>query len=108
MILDDIISHKRREVGEAKGKESLEAMRRRVATREAGRFCEVLSAADHVCLIAEVKKASPSRGVLCARGLYVVDARPRGSSTERRTTVSRGAPPRRAVASPSRISPRSL
>lgn len=64
MILDDIIDHKRREVEEARKQNPLAALRKRVASREPGRFAEAISKQGRLCLIAEVKKASPSRGVL--------------------------------------------
>ncbi len=65
MILDDIIDHKRREIQEVKKRNPLAALRERVVPREAGLFAEAISNPDRLCLIAEVKKASPSRGVLC-------------------------------------------
>ena len=66
MILDDIIDHKRGEVSAAKKRNPLTKLRGQVSSREPGRFSEALSAEDRLCLIAEVKKASPSRGVFCA------------------------------------------
>lgn len=64
MILDDIIDQKRREVGRAKERIPLAVLRDRVAPRSSGAFAEAISAEGRICLIAEIKKASPSRGVL--------------------------------------------
>jgi indole-3-glycerol phosphate synthase len=64
LILDDIIDHKRREVNEAKERNPLKALQRRVTAHKPGPFAEAITASDHTCLIAEIKKASPSRGVL--------------------------------------------
>jgi len=66
LILDDIIDHKRRELDEAKKQIPLRELRERVVARTPGTFRKAISAPDRLCLIAEVKKASPSRGVLCA------------------------------------------
>jgi len=66
LILDDIIDHKRREVEESKKRISLATLRERVVPREPGRFAEAIGRPDRLCLIAEIKKASPSRGVLRA------------------------------------------
>ncbi|MBI5117350.1 indole-3-glycerol phosphate synthase TrpC [Candidatus Poribacteria bacterium] len=64
MILDDIIEHKLYEVKEAKRRIPLAALHARVETRDRGRFGSAISKANRTCLIAEIKKASPSRGVL--------------------------------------------
>ncbi len=64
MILDDIIDHKRREVEGAKKRNPLAALRERVAERKAGAFADAIGTPGRLCLIAEVKKASPSRGIL--------------------------------------------
>lgn len=64
MILDDIIEHKLLEVSEAKKRLSMAALRARVEARSQGRFGAAISKANRTCLIAEIKKASPSRGVL--------------------------------------------
>lgn len=66
MILDDIIEHKRREVDEAKRRNPIEKLRARVAPREPGRFRKAVGQPGRLCLIAEIKKASPSRGVIRA------------------------------------------
>ena len=65
MILDDIIEHKRREIGEIKKRNPLPSLQERVTSRKAGEFSSAISAPKRICLIAEIKKASPSRGVLC-------------------------------------------
>ncbi len=64
MILDDIIEQKRREVAQAKERIPLAELRDRVAPRSPGAFAKAISAEGRICLIAEIKKASPSRGVL--------------------------------------------
>lgn len=64
MILDDIIEQKRGEVAQAKRRIPLATVRDRVAPQEPGAFAEAISAEGRICLIAEIKKASPSRGVL--------------------------------------------
>ncbi len=65
MILDDIIDHKRREVSDAKARSSIAQLRDRVSPGKPGRFQNAISRPGRLCLIAEVKKASPSRGVIC-------------------------------------------
>lgn len=64
MILDEIIEHKRHEVSESKKRHSLANLRGSIVARKAGRFAGAIGTADTLSLIAEVKKASPSRGVL--------------------------------------------
>ena len=66
MILDDIIEHKSREVEEARKRDPLSKLQERVLPRKSGRFLEAISKPGCLCLIAELKKASPSRGVICA------------------------------------------
>ncbi len=66
MILDDIIDHKRREVSEAIHRTPLAALKERIVSCSPGMFSTAISATDRACLIAEIKKASPSRGVLRA------------------------------------------
>jgi indole-3-glycerol phosphate synthase len=66
LILDDIIDHKRREVSEANHRTPLAALKERIVSRSSGLFSKAIRATGRVCLIAEIKKASPSRGVLCA------------------------------------------
>jgi indole-3-glycerol phosphate synthase len=65
-ILDSIVSHKRQELEASKRATAPEAMRRLAEVAPAARdFAEAL-AGPGIGLIAEVKKASPSRGVLRA------------------------------------------
>jgi indole-3-glycerol phosphate synthase len=66
LILDDIIAHKRREVEQSKKLLPLAELQRQVTPRKPGDFRRALSAPGRVSLIAEIKKASPSRGVLRA------------------------------------------
>lgn len=66
MILDDIIAHKRSEVSEAKAHIPLEKLRKNIAPHKPETFAKAISVTGRTCLIAEVKKASPSRGLLRA------------------------------------------
>ncbi len=66
MILDDIIDHKRRELSETKQQHPPSSLQKRIASRTPGGFSKALRTPGRVSLIAEIKKASPSRGVLCA------------------------------------------
>jgi indole-3-glycerol phosphate synthase len=66
LILDDIIAHKRGEVQAAKAKTPLDKLQKSVTPREPGTFVKALSVPGRTCLIAEIKKASPSRGLLRA------------------------------------------
>lgn len=67
-ILDQIVAVKREEVAAAKKKKSLEAVREdafsRVLTRDFESALRAKIAAGKAAVIAEVKKASPSKGVL--------------------------------------------
>ncbi|MBC5764126.1 indole-3-glycerol phosphate synthase TrpC [Ramlibacter albus] len=69
-ILDKIVAVKREEVAAAKGRKSFEAMRAdaesRVLTRDFEGALRAKVAAGKAAVIAEVKKASPSKGVLRA------------------------------------------
>ena len=69
-ILDKIVAVKHQEVAEAKKRKSLEAMRfdaeSRVLTRDFVGALRAKIAAGQPAVIAEVKKASPSKGVLRA------------------------------------------
>jgi indole-3-glycerol phosphate synthase len=69
-ILDKIVAVKHQEVAEAKRRKSLEAMRfdaeSRVLTRDFVGALRAKIAAGQPAVIAEVKKASPSKGVLRA------------------------------------------
>jgi len=67
-ILDTIVQHKRKELAETKQAVPLENIRGRLAHMPAVRdFAGALSgiAPNGVRIIAEVKKASPSKGILC-------------------------------------------
>jgi indole-3-glycerol phosphate synthase len=64
-ILDQIVAAKREEIGRVKAETPEAALRRRLADAPPVRdFLGALSAAPPVRLIAEVKKASPSKGVI--------------------------------------------
>ena len=63
-ILDEIVASKRREVEESKGREPLEALEERIASQPPALNLSGALLGDRVRLIAEVKKASPSRGLL--------------------------------------------
>jgi len=65
MILDDILAEKRREIAAAKAARSLASLRTRPQWGEARRgFARALATARRRAIIAEIKKASPSRGVI--------------------------------------------
>ncbi len=64
-ILDEIVAAKRRELAAVKRETPLAALKLRVAGREAARDFAGALRRPGVGLIAEVKKASPSRGLLC-------------------------------------------
>jgi indole-3-glycerol phosphate synthase len=66
LILDEIIESKRREVADAKRRDPIEKLRERVTPRESGRFRRAIGEPGRLNLIAEIKKASPSRGVIRA------------------------------------------
>src|ERR1043166_4104574 len=64
-ILDKIVAEKRREVGSGKKRTAETALRSKAAARTDFRdFKAVLRKRDGVSLIAEVKKASPSAGLI--------------------------------------------
>ncbi|MDX1947294.1 MAG: indole-3-glycerol phosphate synthase TrpC [Pirellulaceae bacterium] len=66
-ILDEIVATKRREIDAAKGRLPLVELRARLADAPPVRdFFAPLAAAGPIKLIAEVKKASPSKGVIRA------------------------------------------
>jgi indole-3-glycerol phosphate synthase len=65
-ILDRIVAHKREELMATKAREPLAALRARVASAPLPRDFAAALRAPGIGLIAEVKKASPSRGVLRA------------------------------------------
>jgi indole-3-glycerol phosphate synthase len=65
MILDDIIAHKKEELAETKRRFPFTEIKARAADAGPVRgFGEALSAGTGIRLIAEVKKASPSKGVI--------------------------------------------
>ncbi len=66
MILDEIVSAKREEIAEHKRLRPLESLRARPAYAEARRGFAAALRAPGRAVIAEVKKASPSRGVIRA------------------------------------------
>jgi indole-3-glycerol phosphate synthase len=65
-ILDKILAHKVMEVADAKTRVSVAEVRRRAETEPPARDFVAALHRDTVALIAEVKKASPSKGVLIA------------------------------------------
>ncbi len=66
MILDRIVAHKKKEVEENKARVPLSKLKDIVREREARSFAKVLRDTEGVSLIAEIKKASPSKGLIRA------------------------------------------
>ena len=64
-ILDEIVSAKREELGQQKQAVSLDALQELISSRPRPLNLAAALKAGGVRLIAEVKKASPSRGLLC-------------------------------------------
>ena len=65
MILNEIIAHKKKELAGTKQEKSLADVKSAAADREPTRgFERALAGAGEVRLIAEVKKASPSKGII--------------------------------------------
>ena len=64
-ILDDIVTAKREELERQKSSVPLEALERRIAKCPRPLNFSGALLADRVRLIGEIKKASPSRGILC-------------------------------------------
>jgi indole-3-glycerol phosphate synthase len=71
MILNDIVEHKKRELKETKANQSLEEIKRKLKDVPSPRdFYGVLNSTDgkdkkETRIIAEIKKASPSKGLIC-------------------------------------------
>ncbi len=66
-ILDDIVATKQREIAAAKAATPIAELRKRAEQAPAVRnFFQPLAGPGPICLIAEIKKASPSRGVIRA------------------------------------------
>ena len=66
MILDAIITHKKEEVKALKEKVSLDSLKVQCFDRRDERnFKNALSPSDKIHIIAEIKKASPSVGIIC-------------------------------------------
>lgn len=65
-VLDKIVAHKRQEVREARGQVSLAALERKLPEAPPVRDFHAALSAGGVQVIAEVKKASPSAGVIRA------------------------------------------
>jgi indole-3-glycerol phosphate synthase len=66
VILGEILAHKRREIAEAKERMPLPELKKKAPSRTAGSFAKAIKAENGINLIAEIKKASPSKGVLLA------------------------------------------
>ncbi len=65
MILDKICSHKLKEVAESKRLVPIESLKERCrGSRKAGRFSKAIKKDKRIRFIAEVKKASPSAGII--------------------------------------------
>ncbi|MFT3952558.1 MAG: indole-3-glycerol phosphate synthase TrpC [Oscillospiraceae bacterium] len=66
MILDDIVTHRLEQLTREKALLSPEAAKRLAAAAPTPRGFKAALAKDGLSVIAEVKKASPSKGVICA------------------------------------------
>jgi len=64
-MLDEIVAHKKQAVERRKSTLPLSTLKERIARRNQPRDLARALMGEHTRLIAEVKKASPSRGVLC-------------------------------------------
>ena len=65
MILDDIVADKKRELAQAKAETPLRELKTRISQRNKPLDFAGALHGDGVSIIAEVKKASPSKGLLC-------------------------------------------
>jgi len=65
-MLDKIVARKRVDVEQRKRSMPLSSLKERISQREAPRDFSLALEDSHTRLIAEVKQASPSRGVLCS------------------------------------------
>jgi indole-3-glycerol phosphate synthase len=65
MILDQIVDDKRRELEVTRRSVPLEIIQARAVSKTSPLDLALALDSDHIRLIAEVKKASPSRGVIC-------------------------------------------
>ena len=87
MILDDIVAHTRDVVAAARRETPLSALRERPGWQEPRRgFRAALSAATPPAVIAEIKRASPSRGVI--RAAFDPPAHARGYAAAGATALS--------------------
>ena len=66
MIVDEILSHKKRELVNKKGKVPLAELRQVAFDQPPVHDFAAAIKGDDIRLIAEIKKASPSRGVICS------------------------------------------
>jgi len=66
MILDQIVTEKREEIAQKKKSLPISTLKERIAQRKAPLDFAAALSGDRTRLIAEVKRASPSRGVLCS------------------------------------------
>jgi len=65
MILDDIVAHKKKEVAKQKISVSMSRLEKLAEQAKSPRgFAKVLARSSEIALIAEIKKASPSAGVI--------------------------------------------
>jgi indole-3-glycerol phosphate synthase len=64
-ILTKNIEKKRRRIAEAKAVCSLDELKGRCVSRPAGRFRAAIEQQDRINIIAEIKRASPSKGLIC-------------------------------------------
>lgn len=66
MFLPKIIKHKEQEIIQAKEKVSLSELKSKIKDcKETLNFASAISVPGHINIIAEIKKASPSKGVMC-------------------------------------------